>query len=195
VLEHYGYPVISKEVSQKIHEMRNTNSEKLYNKRLNGDDKGNGKLPYKYRYLLEAPFKISSKCCDVMKKSPLKMFEKFSGLSPIVGTMASDSSLRKTTYLRQGCNSFTDKRNMSRPLSFWTEIDIWNYLKGGDVSYAEVYNKGFSRTGCMYCLFGMHLEKVDRFDLMNIHYPKIHNYCMNKLGLKDVLRFIKHKGG
>ena len=40
VLERYGYPVVSKEVSQKVAEIRGTQSSKLRLKRLHGDKKG-----------------------------------------------------------------------------------------------------------------------------------------------------------
>lgn len=62
VLDVYGYPVISKENAQKINEIQTTKSEKLRMKRLNGDEKGNGKLSKKWKFMLDAPFKISHKC-------------------------------------------------------------------------------------------------------------------------------------
>ena len=64
VIEKYGYPVISKENSQKIYEARTTKSDKLRNKRINGQD-GKGALPEKWHFLLNAPFKISHMCCHV----------------------------------------------------------------------------------------------------------------------------------
>lgn len=42
----------------------------------------------KHKYLVDAPFKISHKCCDVMKKGVSKKYEKDTGLKPIIGTMA-----------------------------------------------------------------------------------------------------------
>jgi 3'-phosphoadenosine 5'-phosphosulfate sulfotransferase (PAPS reductase)/FAD synthetase len=72
VLHKYGFPVVSKENAQKIHEIRHTKSAKLKNKRLHGDEKGHGKLPEKWKYLLNVDFKIPHKCCDVMKKAPIK---------------------------------------------------------------------------------------------------------------------------
>ena len=40
----------------------------------------------KYYYLINAPFKISGKCCDIMKKRPFKLFEKNTKLNPMLGT-------------------------------------------------------------------------------------------------------------
>lgn len=186
VLKRYGYPVVSKEVSQKIYEIRNTNSSKLRDKRLNGLN-GNGKLSEKWKFLIDSPFKISSKCCDVLKKLPVKLFEKKEGLFPFVGVMASDSSLRKISYLKTGCNSFTG-RIMSRPLSFWLESDIWNYIKINNLRYSSIYDLGASRTGCMFCLFGY--SKDNRFEIMKENYPAIYDFCMYDLGLKEVISYI-----
>ena len=90
VLEKYGYPIISKEVSQKISEVRTTKSEKLRHKRLYGDDNKyrSGKIPDKWQFLINTDIKISHKCCDVMKKNPSKKYEKETGRYPMLGTMA-----------------------------------------------------------------------------------------------------------
>ena len=50
---------------------------------------------------------------------------------------------------------------------------------------------GCDRTGCMFCMFGCHLEKEpNRFQRMKITHPKQYAYCMDKLGLKEVLKYI-----
>lgn len=74
VIDKYGYPVISKEVSNGIYEIKTTRSEKLRNKRLYGDEKGNGKLPNKWHFLIDSNFNVSGQCFRVMKKSPAKKY-------------------------------------------------------------------------------------------------------------------------
>lgn len=50
---------------------------------------------------------------------------------------------------------------------------------------------GLSRTGCMFCMFGAHLEKEpNRFQRMKVTHPKQYAYCMDKLGLREVLEYI-----
>lgn len=81
VLEKYGYPIISKEVAQCIFEARKgiANGDGTYSYRiqkLNGTykDKNGNLSPYncsKYKFLLDAPFKISHLCCHEMKNIPL----------------------------------------------------------------------------------------------------------------------------
>jgi 3'-phosphoadenosine 5'-phosphosulfate sulfotransferase (PAPS reductase)/FAD synthetase len=192
VIAKYGYPLISKDVAQKIYELRTTKSQKLKNKRLYGDDKGNGKVSEKWKYLIDAPFTISHHCCTYLKKNPVKKFEKESGKKPLVGYMIGESTLRSTAYRQQGCNAFTNSRPISSPIAFWTEEDIWNYIKTNDLDYSSIYNQGYDRTGCMFCCFGVHLEKKpNRFQIMKKTHPKLYDYCLNKLGLKELLDYIK----
>ena len=162
----------------------------------------------KWKFLLEAPFLISNKCCNVMKKKPAKKYEKETGNHPIIGTMACESQARKTAWKVHGCNAFDTKRPTSQPLSFWTEQDILEYIKKYNLPYAPVYgeivqdDKGkwqttkCSRTGCVFCMYGCHLEKEpNRFQNLKITHPKLWQYCMKPmseggLGLKEVLEFI-----
>ena len=191
VIEKYGYPVVSKDCAQKIHEVRTTKSDKLKNKRLFGDDKGNGKMPEKWKPLIEAPFKVSHKCCNALKKSPIKAYEVKTKRVALTGTMATESTLRSTEYIRHGCSSFDAKRPQCKPLSFWSDDDIWQYIRENDVPYSSIYDTGVKRTGCMFCMFGVHLEKGEnRFQRMYRTHPKQWDYCINKLGCRKVLDFI-----
>lgn len=190
VIEKYGYPVVSKSISQKIEEIRITKSEKLRNLRLNGSEKGRAsKLSEKWKYLIDAPFKISARCCDVMKKRPFKKFEKKTGLHPFIGTMASDSRNREIAYLKSGCNSFDNGR--SQPLSFWKTEDIWAYIKKEKLKYCKIYDMGVKNTGCMFCLFGIQFDGCNnRFQCMQRTHPLQYKFCMEKLGVKEVLDFM-----
>ncbi len=189
VLQEDGYPVISKEISYTIYYARK--GSKWAIDRLNGIIKPNYNGNYKkYKYLLNAPFKISSKCCDIMKKNPVKKYEKENKVYGIVGTMASEGGQRLSAYLRTGCNSFDGVRPISKPLSFWTEKDIWEYIKRYDIKYSKIYDMGYERTGCMFCMFGLQCEKNNRFDIMKETHPKIYEYCMKNLGLEQVIKYI-----
>ena len=46
----------------------------------------------------------------------------------------------------------------------------------------------------MFCMFGVHLDKVNKFDVMKRTHPKLYDYCMDKLGCKEVLEWIKKTG-
>lgn len=208
VIEKYGYPIISKEQAQYISEYKTTKSEKLKNIRLNGNKYGMGKISKKWRYLIDADFNVTHKCCLIMKKNPSKEFEKKYNLHPIIATMACESKNRETAWKRHGCNSFEGKRPISQPLSFWTEQDILEYIYRFKIPYAsvygdikknyngEIYTTGCDRTGCIFCGFGCHLEKEpNRFQRLKQTHPKLWEYCMKPwdeggLDMQRILEYI-----
>ena len=70
------------------------------------------------------------------------------------------------------------------------QMNLIDYL--GDYEPEDVLETtGCDRTGCMYCAFGSHLEKEpNRFQRMKVTHPKQYAYCMDKLGLREVLQYI-----
>ena len=207
VIEKYGYPMTSKEQANYLHDIRYS-TEKMRLRRINGDSKGRFKLSKKYHYLINAPFPISHKCCDIMKKEPVKKYEKTTGKVAFIGTMASESTLRKQSYLKNGCNAFNSKRPISTPIGFWTDQDVLQYIKDNNIEIASVYGdiveengilktSKCDRTGCVYCGFGIELEKGEnRYQRLEKTHPQLYDYCMNKLGFKEVCKYmnIKYKG-
>ena len=242
VIIKYGYPAISKEVSQTIYEARKYNKTTgtyIYRmNKLNGKalDKNGDKSQYnmeKYKFLLDAPFRISGMCCNVMKKKPAHDYEKVSKNKPFIGTMADESRLRKSKWIKQGCNAFEAKKPTSQPLSFWTEQDILHYIKlynieiasaYGDIVYTDesgmIYNNdsfnvgmelittGESRTGCVFCMFGI-THDAERFVRLKEREPKKYDYVMrggkfdeqgmwiphNGLGYKFIIDWLNEHGG
>lgn len=219
VIKKYGYPVISKEVSDCIQGARKGQAYRIA--RLDGtqktkDGKKSDYCHENYKYLLDAPFSISHYCCNVMKKKPSHDFARRTKKKVILGTMADESHLRKTSWMKTGCNSFDGKIPQSTPMAFWTEQDVLHYIAKNKIPYASVYGDivpksefigqtamegvetdlittGCQRTGCMFCMFGVHLEKEpNRFQRMKITHPKQYDYCIREdgLGIGKVLDFI-----
>ncbi len=151
VLEKYGYPIISKEVAQCIFEARKgiANGDGTYSYRiqkLNGTykDKNGNLSPYncsKYKFLLDAPFKISHLCCHEMKKHPAYEYEALTGRIPLIATTTEESRARKSAWLKHGCNVFDAKRPLSAPFSFWTDNDILTYIHQENLPVADAYGK------------------------------------------------------
>lgn len=191
VIKHYGYPVVSKEQAQYIRQFNNTKSLKLAIRRLVGNEAGFGRISNKWLPLIAAPFKVDDRCCDALKKRPAELYERESGRMPFIGTMASDSRRRWSEWLRYGCNAFEKRRPMSTPLGFWLEEDIWAYIKSRQLKYASIYDKGEERTGCIFCMFGLHMEgEPNRFQRLKKLHPKLYDYCINDLGCGQVLDYI-----
>lgn len=196
VIEKYGYPVISKEQAKYIREVQNSTTEYTESKRrgkvMGRNGRPVGAVSQKWQYLMDQQqIKISERCCDVMKKRPIHKYEKETGRKSYVGSMAGESRLRNRSYLRYGCNAFDMKHPQSRPLSFWNDSDIWEYLHTNSIEYSKIYDMGYDRTGCMFCMFGVQMEKGEnRFQRMKKTHPKQYDYCINRLGCGQVLDLI-----
>ena len=146
----------------------------------------------KWQHLIDAPFKISARCCKYMKKYPAWDIEKKTGSKPIVGTMASESQIRKYSYTFLGCNAYKAEHPMSAPLSVWTTDNVWRYIRENNIDYCDIYDNGFSQTGCAFCMFGINRDRrPNRFELMKQYDPRLYKYCMEKLGLREVLQYLK----
>lgn len=217
VLTIYGYPIAGKEVAGYIDEARNSKNECLRTsriKRLTGqylrrDGRRSEYNRGKWGFALKAPFRISDKCCDQMKKRPFNQYEKKKQKVGIMGTMTEESKLREQKWIRYGCNAFESKHPNSTPLSFWTNNDILTYIHDNKLPIASVYGDvipddtgqipgqiniydftgdyrgckyqttGCNRTGCMFCLFGAHLDKSEgRLERMKYTHPKRYEYVM-----------------
>ena len=164
----------------------------------------------KYKFFLGAPFEISKKCCDVMKKAPIHKYAKETGRMAITAQMAEESRLRTQKWLQHGCNAFEQKNPISNPMSFWTEQDVLKYIHDKELPICSVYGEvvedtdnqmtladfglmekeepkykttGCKRTGCVLCGFGCNLEKPGegRFERLKETHPKLY-------GLLDVFK-------
>lgn len=217
VLTEKGYPIGRKKIARMLRTCQNPTDRNKVTVRLyrtgikrDGTRSKNFKLAKRWLKFIDSDYRASEECCDYMKKAPLKRFGKETGKKPIIGTMAEDSSFRKINWLKTGCNAFSADDPQCKPLSFWTEQDILRYLKITGIPYCSVYGEireqqqetmqflqknlyttGCDHTGCMFCMFGVHLEnEPNRFQRMRITHPKQYDYCINKLGCGAVLDYI-----
>jgi 3'-phosphoadenosine 5'-phosphosulfate sulfotransferase (PAPS reductase)/FAD synthetase len=193
VVKEYGYPVISKRVAMGVSRYRRTNSDVQRKLRLHGGiNPTSGKrqhrsVPIKWHFLVDAPFCISEACCYWMKKKPFRQI----GGKPYLGTRASEGFVRQMDYMRFGCNAFQKASPQSTPLAFWTHDDVWEYIRSNNIPYSPIYDMGYQSTGCFPCMFGVHMEDYpNRFQRMYTTHPKLWNYCMDKLGIQQVLEYI-----
>lgn len=192
VITKYGYPIVGKEVAQSIMEYRSALSQGKRSSRepeFNGEHSGTMLDKRKWVFLLDAPFKISHRCCYVMKKTPGNEYAKNTGRKMITAMQAAEGLRRTRTWYEHGCNGFDMKHPRSMPMAFWTEQDVLHYIVENDVEICSVYGEikhkqtgqcpgqidlidsigyqegdalqctGCQRTGCVFCGFGAHLEK------------------------------------
>lgn len=233
VVREYGYPIIGKTVADAVDLGRKNLEDGKYSLRLRNlgvtaDEALSAGLEMpspemlaryersadgskfervKYKDLLHVDFRVSAYCCDVMKKKPAHEYSERTGRKPIIATMAVESMLREKDWLKSGCNAFDSKYPSSRPISFWTEQDVLQYIKDERIPIASVYGDiiyelepdqmrieefgidgggreklvttGCDRTGCIFCAFGCHREsKPSRFQRMKESHPRQYQYCI-----------------
>ncbi len=233
ILNQKGYPIFSKQISLQLNRIRNAKTKTNLVKWAFGifsDNKGTAKykLSKNRLFLLDNHMIIqwpkinnelkqyftkydnyyfySEKCCDFVKGG-LKHDKRPS----FIGTMANESEMRKKSWIENGCN-ITNKRIMkSRPLSIWTEKDVWNYIKefNLEVNPAYGYNKNedeqnlrFTRLGCTSCPFGSHIENKinerlsksnkdlifqNRFEKLKEFYPTLYTSQVISTGMYKIL--------
>ena len=195
VVERWGYPVVSKEVSKNISRYikgdEDTKRYRMYGIKKNGSTGKVGVIPKKWRFMIDAPFKISDECCNQLKKHPLTKYGKKTGTRPFIGILATESHRRMRDFREKGCNIFVRGKEKGMPLSAWTERDIWDYIKLNKLPYSPVYDMGETRTGCLGCLFGCHREKEpNRFQRLYYQHPKIYKYYIDDMGLGKIMDFM-----
>lgn len=187
VIKEYGFPLISKEVAKRISQYRYTDNEMKKNKLKFGDEKGQYSIPKKWHALLEEPFDITAKCCDILKKQPLNDWSAKNGDKvPMIGLMADESLLRKQLAL-YGEESDTKCYPFLR--TGWCEEDIWDYADHFGIRFADCYYdqtlpdgrviKAQKRTGCIFCGFGVQFDQGQRFDNQFIKNPKRYEKMMS----------------
>jgi 3'-phosphoadenosine 5'-phosphosulfate sulfotransferase (PAPS reductase)/FAD synthetase len=205
VVKKLGYPVISKEQSGFINEVRQIlkkdGSKKLLNIRMNGNKWNRGKISDKWKKFINAPFDVTHKCCKILKIDPTSTYRKETKRATMVGVMADESELRMQTYIRFGCNAFDLKDPTSRPIIFWTEQDVLQYITDNNLpiagAYGEVINRGGNlsctgeqRTGCKFCLFGLHMQDGEnRIQKLSRIEPESYRHAIEDLKYDEVMDF------
>ena len=148
----------------------------------------------KYLFMLNAPFEVSNQCCKVMKKQPMHKYNKDTGRVPITAQMASESKLRTSQWLQNGCNGFDLKIPTSNPMSFWAEQDVLLYIKENAKSMIEVRmsdDKMFYGNRIVYKKTGESVENTEfYFPICSVYGDVVTDYsamgqCDNQMSFAD----------
>ncbi|TMO75318.1 phosphoadenosine phosphosulfate reductase family protein [Pseudoalteromonas aurantia] len=209
VIEEDGFALVGKKQSKAIRVLqggkteKNKNMFKLYDEGVNskGQLSPRWKLANKWRFLINEDIKISEKCCDHLKKNPTKKYAKETGRKSMTGVMAEEGGFRGAI---ESCNGFDQREPNSAPMLFWLEKDVIQYIETRKLKISKAYRwqknefgvlvEPETRTGCAFCMFGVHLEKgVNRFQKLYHRDRRMWDTAINKLGLKKPLDLIDVK--
>lgn len=116
-----------------------------------------------FRRLRSARIQVTDKCCDELKKKPMKKWDKAHGITgKITGTRCSESRARKLMWLQRGTlyNSSRNGTWLCHPLAFWTLQDVLRYINENEVD-VTVPKTPSGSSGCVTCLFGCHMSAME----------------------------------
>jgi phosphoadenosine phosphosulfate reductase len=90
------------------------------------------------------PTRINRWCCQIYKEGG------GDGLFKIIGVRASESARRKAGWSQVVLNN-RGRGPVLCPVLYWTDEDIWSFIKNRKIPYCVLYDQGFSRLGCIGC--------------------------------------------
>lgn len=163
IKEKYGIPCFSKMQDSIIDRYQRGSRAKSTMERIYGVD-SNGRDWTKYKLNKTAKTKlldgtlhrVSPNCCKYLKKEPARLFEKETGLKPILGVRGGESALRKSKY--KSC--FT--KNMTfTPIHDLSDELLNKIYDKYNIEIPEVYNH-ICRTGCMGCPYGSYKHDTEK---------------------------------
>ena len=176
VLNEVGFPVISKKMAGRIDLLQNpTEKNKTVRHAIITGQCGelghfakdsSMKLPQKWLNLfagmaneeygtnyLEAPFKVSNKCCYYLKEKPCDDWAKEHNSFPFLGMMASEGGQREDALMEHGCNYYGKTVMRSAPFAPFMRQDILQlaiemnnyYITHIDYFRSEYYKQPYSK--------------------------------------------------
>lgn len=136
------------------------------------------------------------KCCYYLKEKPaMDVYKKQKIQAVITGLMKCESRNRALLITRMdngndskddvefcGQRYFTKSWNVWKyhPIAYWSEKDVWGYIKKHNIPINEVYTKWnglYKRCGCLPCTAYLDWEKK-----LSKSHPKLYEKLMEKSG-------------
>jgi phosphoadenosine phosphosulfate reductase len=103
-----------------------------------------------------APTRLVRWCCDLYKELGGK------GKVKITGVRAAESKKRKQNW-RILTPWKRDGSWIVNPILFWTDEDVWKFIRDNDIPYCPLYDEGFKRLGCVGCPLGAKGNRLKEF--------------------------------
>lgn len=158
ILQHFGFPVISKEFATKVEALAHPSPKNEFFRHaiITGEGGKNDfsrlKMPKKWLELFGGfenenegvnykipPFKVSSRCCYYLKEKPLEQWAKEHHSAPYMGLMASEGGRREKFLKINGCNYFGKKTIRSAPFGIFNRQDLLQLALDLNVPVPEIY--------------------------------------------------------
>lgn len=91
------------------------------------------------------PNRLKRWCCLEYKEAGGQGFAK------LTGVRAPESARRKGLWREVNPDRESPVGKIICPIVFWTDEDVWNFIRQNNMPYCELYDQGFKRLGCIGC--------------------------------------------
>lgn len=179
-LEEFGYPFKSKQHSSIVATYQNSGMCKTVERYVNpSEERKRFGCPQclKYQFDENSGFdlKVSNKCCDKLKKEPIRKWQKENNKPyGIVGIMKDEGGARMNAH----CLAFKgDKLHNFQPLVVVTkDWEDW-FIAKHNIRLCKIYYEpyNFKRSGCKGCAFNIELQKD--LDILEKYFPNEREQC------------------
>lgn len=162
IIQEFGFPVLSKELANKIETLANpTDKNKTIRHAIVTGETGayggyqkNSRIKISQKWLekfggyandeegtaYQVPdFKVSSKCCYYLKEKPCDDWAKEHNSVPFLGLMASEGGRRAKSLRINGCNYFGKSTIRSAPFAIFSRQDLLQLALDLNVPVPEIY--------------------------------------------------------
>ena len=178
VLEERGYPFKSKQHAHNVAIYQRNGLTKTNEKYLGLSSKTMFLCPkiLKYQFSEEFKLKVSEKCCDELKKKPIKKWEKENNRTiTLTGMRSEEGGFRN---YQRNCAVFKgDELIKFHPLKVVTNEWMDWFIEKEGIKLCKLYYEpfNFKRTGCKGCPFSLDLQH--QLDVMEKLLPNENKQC------------------
>lgn len=190
-VDQYGYPLLGKAFSRLGARRINIDCFLRYSHSISVKPK---LLAY---YDVLRHVKISQMCCDFLKKEPARRVQKEIGADTLFkGLMAAESRTRAVNFLSRGY-VFDGKIRHVNPMSIWTDDDVWDFIHQHNLPYAEIYDMGIPRNGCMGCATDIMYDDNHMMTLRRTHPKAWQTFMRHGMAeqIRNLQRYLSAKNG
>lgn len=204
IYKEYGYPFQSKYISEMIGRLQKHNFDfvkdtyksfeeliikypncKTALRWLTGKDMKSLFCPqWVKRQLPFLKIKIANKCCEFLKKKPVKDYEKeHKIILHIIGIRQAEGLSRKNAFRSCIWSDTSKNKHKFFPILFFSDKDVWECINKKNIELSKAYTLyGMERTGCVGCPFSLNYKK--ELEALKQYEPK--RYTQTQIIYKDI---------
>lgn len=93
-------------------------------------------------------------CCEEYKES-----NGGAGMVKVFGVRADESPRR--AHLWREVSMARGSHSAICPIVYWSDADVWDFIKSRKIPYCSLYDEGFKRLGCVGCMLNPTSQKLE----------------------------------